>query len=96
MSSPNSLAHVVWSGPEILSLALFVFHRCPWSQSSSSIHLIEQKLLYDWREEKRLQLARTRGRSPDDLIANLEIFVVTSLHLGASTEGADKASEEAS
>ena len=77
MSSPNSLAHVVWSGPEILSLALFGFHRFPWSQSSSSIHLIEQKLLYDWRKEKRLQLARTGGRSPDDLIANLVIFVVT-------------------
>jgi hypothetical protein len=45
-------------------------------------------------KRKRLQLARIRRQSPDDLIADLVILVVTSLHLGASTEGAGKLSEE--
>ena len=49
MSSPNSLVHVVWYGPEILSLALL---------SIQSIDLIEHKPYYDSREKKRLQLAR--------------------------------------
>ncbi|HTF68469.1 MAG TPA: hypothetical protein VK638_37900 [Edaphobacter sp.] len=41
---------------------------------------------YNWHEYV--------GQSPDDLIADLVILVVTSLHLGASTEGAGKLSEE--
>jgi hypothetical protein len=45
-------------------------------------------------KRKRLQLARIRRQSPDDLIADLVILVVTSLHLGASTEWAGKLSEE--
>jgi len=54
---------------------------------NESPHMIEGK-------RKRLQLARIWRRSPDDLIADLVIFVVTSLHPGASSEGADKLSGE--
>ena len=43
---------------------------------------------------KRLQLARICRQSPDDLIADLAILVVTSLHLFASSEGAHKLSGE--
>jgi len=64
------------------------------SLNLQSIGLIERKPSYDCGEEKRLQLARICRQSPDDLTADLVILVVTSLHLGASTEGADKLSEE--
>src|ERR1700733_7689249 len=79
-------------GPEMLSLALFglllslvsIFRAL--ARLSESPHMIEGK-------EKRLQLTRIFGHCPDDLITDLVNLVVTSLHLGASGEGADKLSE---
>ena len=77
----------------MLSLALFglllslvsIFRAL--ARLSESPHMIEGK-------EKRLQLTRIFGHCPDDLITDLVNLVVTSLHLGASGEGADKLSEE--
>jgi hypothetical protein len=91
MYSPTSLVHVVWCGgdqryflwPSSVSIA-------GSGLNLQSFDLIEQTPLCDRLEEKRLQLTRIGRHSLDDLIADLVILVVTSLHLGASTEGADK------
>jgi hypothetical protein len=48
----------------------------------------------DGREEKRLQPPLIDGRNLDDLIADLVILFVTSHHVGTSTGGVDKLSEE--
>jgi hypothetical protein len=60
----------------------------------SGIDLIEQKLLYDWGEEKKVTTGTNTWAKSGQTYANLVIFVVTSLHLPASTEEADKLSDE--
>jgi hypothetical protein len=62
--------------------------------ATKSIDLIEQSPYRIDGKRKGLHWHEYVGKVRDDLIADLVILLVTSLHLGASTEGADKLSEE--